>query len=119
MNARSLPLAAWLGVFVTLSSPPASAAFEWQEASPAARGMSGEKLTAMREALEKAGTTGLLVVRRDRVVLEWYADGWDAKKPHGTASLAKSLIGGVSLAVAMQDGRIRPDDSASQFVAQW
>ena len=31
----------------------------------------------------------------DKIVYEWYAKGWGPDKPHGTASLAKALIGGV------------------------
>jgi len=36
---------------------------------------------------------------------EWYAPGWDADKKHGTASLAKALVGGMSLVLALDDGR--------------
>src|SRR5205823_1704128 len=38
---------------------------------------------------------------------------------HGSASLAKALVGGVSLAVAMTDRQISLDDRASRFVPQW
>ncbi len=51
--------------------------------------------------------------------MEWYAPGWDANRPHGTASMAKALVGGMSLAVAMSDGRISPDDPASKYIAGW
>jgi CubicO group peptidase (beta-lactamase class C family) len=33
--------------------------------------------------------------------------------------LAKALVGGISLAVAMSDGRISPDDLASKYITPW
>ena len=59
------------------------------------------------------------MIRRGRIVLEWYATGWSAGRPHGTASMAKALVGGMSLAVAMSDGRISPDDLASKYIPGW
>jgi CubicO group peptidase (beta-lactamase class C family) len=40
-------------------------------------------------------------------------------KTHGTASLAKAIVGGLSLSVAMSDGRIGLDDPAAKFIPQW
>lgn len=109
--------------FALMLSVPATAAeskpFEWQPDAPAAQGMSADRLNDMRDALAKRGTKALLVIRHDRVVLEWYADGHGADVKHYTASLAKSVVGGVSLAVAMTDGRIAPDDPVAKFVPQW
>src|SRR5690349_14422271 len=90
--------------------------FEWGQSAPGAQGISAEKIERMRDELAKHGTQGLLIIRHDKIVLEWYADGYSATKPHGTASLAKSLIGGMSLAVSMNDGRIAPGDLAAKFV---
>ena len=64
-------------------------------------------------------TTALLVVRHDRIVFERYAPGFDRHKPHGTASLAKALVGGLALMVATGDGRISPDDPAHLHVPRW
>jgi CubicO group peptidase (beta-lactamase class C family) len=64
-------------------------------------------------------TTGLLVVRNDKIVCEWYQEGHSADKPHYTASMAKAVVGGVSLAVAISDGLITLDDPAAKFVPQW
>jgi CubicO group peptidase (beta-lactamase class C family) len=58
-------------------------------------------------------------VRNDHVVYEWYAPGVTATTKQGTASLAKALVGGMSLAVAIMDGRISIDDPAAKFVPQW
>jgi len=91
----------------------------WPSISPAEAGIDAAKLEKWRSNLEAAHTTGLLVIRRGRIVMEWYTPEWDAEKPHGTASLAKALVGGMSLAVAMADGRISPDDLASKYIPAW
>ena len=94
-------------------------AFEWQTVKPEANGVDPMKLEAWRQIVAAHHTDCLLLVRHDKIILEWYADGWNADKPHGTASLAKALIGGDSLILAMQDGRLSPDDKAAKFIPQW
>src|SRR4051812_17091471 len=94
-------------------------AMEWATISPADAGLDAAKIEAWRSSLAAHGTTGLIVIRRGKIALEWYAPEWDANRPHGTASMAKALVGGMSLAVAMSDGRISPDDLASQYIAGW
>jgi CubicO group peptidase (beta-lactamase class C family) len=81
--------------------------------------MSGPKLDALRDALAARKTTAFLVVRNDRIVYEWYADGHGPARTHGTASLAKAVVGGLSLAVALTDGRIALDDRASAYIPGW
>lgn len=76
--------------------------------------MSGEKLHALAERMQAQRTHALLIVRNDKIVYEWYAPGHDADRRQGTASLAKALIGGLSLAVALTDGKLRLDDPASR-----
>jgi CubicO group peptidase (beta-lactamase class C family) len=92
---------------------------EWTTISPAEAGLDQAKLEAWRSALAAHRTTGLLLIRRGRIALEWYAPGWNADRPHGTASMAKALVGGMSLAVTMNDGLISPDDVASKYIPAW
>src|SRR5215475_13378163 len=94
-------------------------AIPWASISPANAGFDPVRLEAWRSTLAEHRTTGLLVIRRGRIALEWYAPQWDAAKPHGTASMAKALVGGMSLAVAMSDGRISPGDLASRYIPGW
>ena len=93
--------------------------FEWKTAKPETLGMSTPRLDEMRAGLAAHHTKILLVVRNDRIVYEWYAADFTPDKRHYTASMAKAVIGGVSLAVAMTDGRIRLDDPASKYVPSW
>ena len=100
----------------SIAAPPDR--FEWQTATPESQGMSSEGLDMFRKGIEKQ-TKALLVIRNDRIVLSWYADGVKASDKQGTASLAKALVGGLSLAVAVNDGLIQLDDPAWKYVPEW
>ena len=93
--------------------------FVWQKVSPESEGMSSSELDAMRDSLAARGTKTLLIVRHDKIVYEWYAPDFNADKRHYTASLAKALVGGVSLMLALNDGRIGVDDPAWKYVREW
>lgn len=113
----------WMVFVITatlaLLLPQSARAFEWQTADPEEHGLSSARLDAMVEGLAKRGTNAILIIRNDHIVREWYAPGFSREKPHYTASLAKSIVGGVSLMVAMDDGRIGPDDPASKYIPSW
>jgi CubicO group peptidase (beta-lactamase class C family) len=93
--------------------------FEWQRAAPEGQGMASHKLEEATEALSGRGTKTFLVIRNDKIVHEWYAPGFDPKEKHHTASLAKALVGGVSLMLALNDGRLGVDDPACNYIPQW
>lgn len=95
------------------------AKFEWKTASPESKGISSEKLDAAKDTLATKGTKSFLVIRNDKIVYEWYASGWDPKRRHYTASLAKALVGGVSLMLALNDGRISVDEPACNYIPEW
>ncbi len=93
--------------------------FEWRAATPESQGMSTPRLDAIKDRMAAKNTRAFLVIRHDRVVYEWYAPGVTSGTRQGTASLAKALVGGVSLAVALTDGLISLDDRASRFIPAW
>lgn len=92
---------------------------DWETDSPATHELDGGELDTMWSALESRGTVGLLIIRHDAVVYEAYTGARTRTESHYTASLAKALVGGTSLMVAMSDGRIDPDDLGSDHVPQW
>jgi CubicO group peptidase (beta-lactamase class C family) len=94
-------------------------AWDWTTASPESQGMSTRKLKAMTDTLAARSTSGLLVIRNDAIVCEWYAIGAGTAIPHGTASMAKAIVGGVATAVAITDKRIALDDRVAKFIPQW
>jgi CubicO group peptidase (beta-lactamase class C family) len=94
-------------------------AFEWQSGDPQAHGLSPHALEALQKELAARNTKAFLVIHKDYIVHEWYAADHGREKPHYSASMAKALVGGVALAVAIDDGRIALDDPAVKFVPQW
>ncbi len=59
------------------------------------------------------------MVRDDKIVYEWYAEGHGPDRKQGTASLAKAIVGGSSLMVALQDHRMQVDDAAAKYIPAW
>ena len=116
-----------LSLFTTLMAISATAdpqpqdrsSWEWAAATPESQGMVAARLDTAWAELKQRRSTAFLVIRHDRIVFERYADGYSRTRPHYTASMAKALVGGLSLMVAMGDGRIRPDDPASRYVPHW
>ncbi len=106
-----------LSVFILSSIHGQS--FRWEKTSPENEGFSSEKLNSMKDTLASHKTTSLLIIRNDKIILEWYAEGWNAGKQHYTASMAKALVGGMSLLLALNDGRMMVDDPACKFIPEW
>jgi len=81
--------------------------------------MDGAELDAMKDALADHQTKAFLVIRNDKIVYEWYQKGHGPDKRHYTASMAKAIVGGVSLAVAMSDDLIELDDQIAKYIPRW
>jgi len=105
--------------FCPTAAVAATPAFHWKTATPESEGMSRARLEAMRKELARRRTKTLLIIRHDRIVYEWYAKGYSRTSVHYTASLAKAVVGGLSLALALNDGLISPDDKAAKYIPQW
>jgi CubicO group peptidase (beta-lactamase class C family) len=80
--------------------------------------MSEKALDDLRDAIAST-SRALVVVRNEKIVYEWYPEGRGPSDRHSTASLAKAIVGGLSLAVAMEDGLIALDDPAWKYVPAW
>ncbi|MCC6392769.1 MAG: serine hydrolase [Bryobacterales bacterium] len=85
----------------------------------AAQDFDAARLEALRKDAASRGTRALLILHNGNTVLEWYAGGTTPETKIGTASLAKALVGGMSLLVAMSGGRIQPDDLAAKYIPRW
>jgi len=93
--------------------------FEWIHETPERCGLDSTKLEIMCRELAERGTKALFVARRDKVVYEWYSADHGPGKRHYTASLAKALVGGMSLLVALNDGLMGVDDPAYKYIPAW
>ena len=102
-----------------LTAVPLFGHTDWPTASPESEGLNTTKLEAFKSTLSGNSTKAMLIARHGRIVFEWYAPGNDENKKQGTASLAKALVGGDSLMVALADGRIQVDDLASKYIPSW
>jgi CubicO group peptidase (beta-lactamase class C family) len=107
-----------VSAFVASGAVPGQS-FDWQPATPESQGVSKENLDALAKVLAAKKTKTFLVIRNDKIIFEWYAADQPPSKSHGTASLAKALVGGLSLGVAITDGKMTLDDRAAKYVPQW
>ncbi len=108
-----LAVAAMLPLVSLAGDPP------WKVADPAAHELDKAKLDAARDALAERNTKNFLVVRDGQIVYEWYAADAGPNKRHYSASLAKAMVGGMSLLLALQNGYLRADDPAWKYIPAW
>ena len=71
------------------------------------------------DELFRRSTQCYMIIYNDQIVYECYAADWDRNKPHGTASAAKGIMGGLALMLAIHDGLIDMDDLACKYIPQW
>ena len=102
------------------SSSSVTQSFDWRRARPEEMGLSSKAIDSLGDNLFRKETKKLLIIVDDHIVYERYATGWhDSLKGHFTASLAKALVGGMSLTAAMDDSLIHADAPAFHFIPQW
>lgn len=87
--------------------------------TPRSYGLDTQKLERYADRLARLKTKCLLVMRHDTVVKEWYAEGYAPETPHYTASLAKTIVGGLALAAAVGEGFLAYDDPACRYIPRW
>jgi CubicO group peptidase (beta-lactamase class C family) len=93
--------------------------FHWQTGEAIEHGFRPDRLETLCRSLAARRTRAFLLVRHDRIVCEWYAPDFGPTRRHYTASLAKSLVGGLALTLALQDGLCGLDDFACDYVGPW
>ena len=93
--------------------------FKWKIGTPEHQGFSPDLLNLLKDSLAVRNTKTLLIVRNDEIVYEWYAPGFNARKKHFTASSAKSLVGGMSLLLALNDNKIDIDAPVCSYIPEW
>jgi CubicO group peptidase (beta-lactamase class C family) len=103
----------------TSTSQPSGGQFVWRTASPESQQIDRSRLEVMVDVLAAHNTQAFLLIRNDHIVAEWYVPGRDPAKLHPVASLAKGLVGGMSLLVAINDGRLSLNDWAWKYIPAW
>jgi CubicO group peptidase (beta-lactamase class C family) len=87
--------------------------------SPENQGLDSQKLETYVQRLVERSTNCLIMMRNDKVVKEWYSANYTPDTPHYTASLAKTIVGGLALAVAVSEGYMAYDDLACTYIRAW
>lgn len=114
------------GLLLAGAAPgPAALAFGWQADTPENQGMCGSTLTAACHrtlasivAGDKA-TTALIVIRNDRIVFEWYANGGGQDVGNSLHSANKALFGGTTMAYAVDRCGLVPTAPAGSLIPGW
>lgn len=91
----------------------------FQYDNPEKQGLDSQKLDAYTKQLSEMNTKALIVMRNHHIVKEWYAEDFGPEKPHYTASLAKTIVGGLALAVAVSEGYMAYNDLACKYIPSW
>lgn len=100
--------------------PPAGLVVSWEAVRPERVGLDGTRLDELKDSLAGKRTTAFLIVRHNQIAYEWYAGRRHGPgRRLGTASLAKSLVAGMALLVALNDGRLRLDERAAAYIPNW
>jgi CubicO group peptidase (beta-lactamase class C family) len=102
-----------------LGRPESGSPFEWQSATPEAEGMSKERLDTLKDELARRKTRAFLVIRNDKIVYEWYANGHGPDKKHGAASLSKATVAGLALALLVSERKLTLDTPVAELVPAW
>ncbi|MFZ2012491.1 MAG: serine hydrolase domain-containing protein, partial [Nocardioides sp.] len=76
-----------------------------------------EGTPALESFLLRTGTDGLVVLRGDQIVLNWYAPGMTARSPHLLMSLSKALAG-VLAGALVEAGDLTTTDHAVRLVPE-
>lgn len=71
------------------------------------------------DGVARRDTESLWVVRNGKLVHEWHDWGNGRRTRHDTASMAKAVVGGLSLAVLAAEGRLSLDTAAAVRVPRW
>ena len=93
--------------------------FDFQTANPERWGIDPIPLQEHADELFRRNTQIYVIIYNDTIVYERYLPDWNRYKPHGTASAAKGIMGGLSLMLAIHDGLVSLDDPAYKYIPQW
>ncbi|MCZ6782091.1 MAG: serine hydrolase [Proteobacteria bacterium] len=91
----------------------------WETATPASQGLDAERLARWAASLEAAGTRSLMVLHNDVLIVEMHVAGRSRHHRHHIASMTKGVVGGVAIAVLVEDGLVDLDAPVAARVPNW
>jgi len=111
--------AALLLVLCVLGAGCGGERFAWETATADSSGLEGSGLAPWSRGVLARGTRSLMVIHRDRLVLEAHAGDRTRDTPHYGASLSKGVVGGLALALLLDDRRIELDAASAAWISSW
>jgi len=106
---------------VRAGAAPARVAYPgraWARADPEDMGFDADALAGKVEQAGLTGSSCFAVVRRGRLVGEWYWHGTDPAAPQPVFSITKS-VASTLVGLAEADGLLDIDDRASEYIPVW
>lgn len=91
----------------------------WKYEQPKELGIDASMLDRYVNRLAERRSRAVLVIRHDKIIKEWYAQDFGAERRHYSASLAKTLVGGLALAVSVSEGYMAYNDLACHYIERW
>ncbi len=91
----------------------------WTWATPPEARFSVAALRELGRELRRYDTRAFVVVRGDLTIYESYAPCHGPFTRHYAASASKALVGGLLAALLLDDGVVRLDDSAAEYIPRW
>jgi len=123
-SRRSRPSLRWvvlrlLALLTPVACSRARSEVAWPVGDAVRAGLDTAELHLLQEELARRGTTALLIALDGRLVVEWYGPGHHSRERLWGASLAKSMVGGLSLVLALQERRLLLGDTAAKWIPDW
>ena len=90
----------------------------WSTATPRSVGLDAQKLGEIGHVAEQGKSTCLVVERHGKLAHEQYFRGTNAASAQDIYSATKSITSTL-VGIAVDDGKLRIDDSASKWIPEW
>jgi len=88
-------------------------------ATEGTRSIAAAALDEAVEYAEEFGSFTLIVIHREVIQLEWYAEGWNRQRLTESQSMHKTLMG-LSIGMAIEDGFIESvEDPVGRYIDEW
>lgn len=90
---------------------------DWSASTPEAENLDRSRLEELVQRIRRGDfgrIASLLIVRRGRMAVEEYFNGWSAEQPHTMQSVTKSVVS-ILVGLAASAGRLSIDDPVTRF----
>ncbi|RPI28086.1 MAG: class C beta-lactamase-related serine hydrolase [Acidobacteria bacterium] len=94
-------------------------AVDWDPTAPAEVGIESSQLAGAVSDILKRNTHALVLVKNDKLIFEWYREGYSRNSRFPLAAAAKPLVGALLLAINVEQGVVSLDQPVSDYLPEW